>query len=149
MNFKVCFKTEDGSPGVKNISRPGLNLLDYFRKAYPMYADIPIKDLIFKHECSFTSNIFYIDIPEVYARSSGLFKETDCINVVFDGDFSRFVHLRVKEHKCAMYTEKKLFKFINVLTTEYYTKLEIVQRLNTKEILEEWKKAGFPEFWVL
>ena len=149
MNFKVCFKTEDGSPSVKNISRPSLNLLDYFRKTYPMYADIPIKNLIFKHGCSFTSNTFYIGIPEVYARSSGLFKETDCIDVVFDGDFSRFVHLHVEEYTFVMYTEKKLFKFINVPTNEYYTKLEITQRLNTKEILGEWKKAGFPEFWVL
>lgn len=151
MNFYVRFSTKDRSmPLVEKLGTAGTDILDLIREEHPKYRHLPANQIFFREDCPINGDYMDVEVSEDFARASGLFHGKLSQNVLVNtASFSKYVDLDIEERHI---TSTKKCKFLGipigpVKHTEELIGLRIKYGFNEKQLLLDWKNAGFPVVW--
>jgi len=133
MQLLIEFKSQDGEEisGTSSF-RIGLDLVDYIRTKSNC-PDLPL-EIIREWVYSISLYDITVIVEEPYGRQTGYFKDTNRIGVLISlSGLRKFFHLMPIVKKNSLNGD------ILVASLEWV--------INEKDLLAEWKKAGFPLEW--
>jgi len=150
MDFVLKFTTGDPNKSLlMKMGQAGIDFLDIFREDYPMYNDIPSKNIHFRDYCPINGHSYLIEIGEQLARESGLFIGKTGVTVKIGDRFQKYMGLEVSEDIRIRDKPWPYFNYILPYRFEKYLYgVEVKYVYNERSLLEEWKEAGFPLEWI-
>ena len=148
MKFYIVFKTEDKEKHLAEyIGKPGLDMLDILREAFPILNKVELDKISIDSTCPLSKFSRSILISEEEARICGHFRgNTEVTVTVPEFALSRFIKWHLEQ---SYNTEIKqhFFIFTNKIKIPSYA--YCTQGLDIKALFLAWQEAGFPLKWKI